>query len=452
MKKSRYSYFFDCSGSFVGYSWLADDYVSFPLDEKKIVEKILKNPDAVLTNKDSRVFRKLMETRVLIPEKVEEFNYIWQQHLEATRRNDELRLIILPTLSCNLNCPYCYETHAGGRITTGVVSNIKSYLEEKIGGLKKLRISWFGGEPLLCPDVIQDIGKFASELTSETGTNFSSDITTNATLLDEDRIKKLDRAGVRKAHITLDGPKTRHDRTRISEGGGKTYEKIISNAKKFLEFNPENKLVLRVHVHSKEESEIQGIGKALDRFEDCKFELKVYFRQLFSSCSEKWSHDQAAGEKLAQSSRQNRKIRAEAIKELYNEALDRGFNLNFSRKSLTACYAARSSAWVIKPDGLLHKCTVALEKERSLGRLAGEGIKYFWDRYTTWKKRASPNFSREGMRNCSVFPLSWGKCPYSSFQNPSEKLTCEEINNSLRTKEKLMALKSRYKREVRDQT
>lgn len=445
MKRSKYCFFFNCDGRYVCYSWLADEYVSFPRSDKGKVERVVNNPDAVLTNRDATIFKELMKKQVLIPEGVDEFHYIWDQHKKAIRNTNKLRLTILPTLSCNLDCSYCYETHTDGKMEPQVVSNIKSYLKKKIGNLEGLSISWFGGEPLLYPDIIKDIGSFASELASKAKVDFRSDITTNATLLSEDNIRKLADAEVKTAQITLDGSKNRHNQTRVPAGGGSTYEQTIANAKRYLESDSDNELVLRIHIHSGDEREIQVIKEILDEFESYKNRTRIYFRQLFSSCTEKWDID-LLKEEGRSNSVEGPEVKEKAMKKLYEEAINRDFNMVFSSKVLASCYAAYRPNWVIKPDGLLHKCTVALEKVRSLARLTENGVNYFWDRYASWKKRTSRDSIGEEIKECSVFPLSWGKCPYTRFHNPSETTSCEEIQGSMRTEEKLLALKARYRR------
>lgn len=35
MKKSKYTYFFELDESYVGYSWLDDTYIEFPIKKRK---------------------------------------------------------------------------------------------------------------------------------------------------------------------------------------------------------------------------------------------------------------------------------------------------------------------------------------------------------------------------------------------------------------------------------
>lgn len=402
----------------------------------------MSNPDEVLTNNDSDIYEKLMKKKLLIPDGVDEFQYVLNQHKKTVHNNDFLRLIILPTLSCNLNCPYCYETNKNSKMEDEVVRKVKSYLKKKIDGLETLLVSWFGGEPLLYPGIIQDIGTFASKLAHKKDVEFRSTITTNGTLLTEDEIKVLEETEVREMQVTLDGYKSTHNQKRIPVDGSGTYDQMVTNVKNYLDYNPKSSLVLRVHIHSVDQEEVNGIRRIFDEFYDHRDQMRIYFRQLFSSCTEGWDRDLVNETQDLPDDRVSDK-KDDQILTLYEEAIEEDFRIYFG-KSLSSCYADYDSCWVIKPDGLLHKCTVALEEDRSLGRLTENGVKYFWDRYTTWQKRSSDDFDREEIRNCSVFPLSWGKCPYSKYQNPDQTSNCREIKNSIRTKEKLLGIKSRY--------
>ena len=75
------------------------------------------------------------------------------EHQKATdTSNDSLRIIINPTLDCNLRCWYCYEKHREGSIIHNDVDlAIKTFIKKEIEdkNLKSLSLSFFGGEPLM---------------------------------------------------------------------------------------------------------------------------------------------------------------------------------------------------------------------------------------------------------------------------------------------------------------
>src|SRR5262245_26459110 len=76
----------------------------------------------------------------------------------------ELHLILLPTEACNFRCVYCYESFAYGRMEPWVVQGVKNLLSNRVANLDQLKISWFGGEPLLALDIIESIHEHTRSL------------------------------------------------------------------------------------------------------------------------------------------------------------------------------------------------------------------------------------------------------------------------------------------------
>ena len=100
-------------------------------------------------------------------------------------------LSINPTEHCNFRCSYCYEDFAIGRMRPEIVGGIKKLLARKVPGLRHLRLSWFGGEPLLAANICLDIAGYAMQLCTTHGAQLSGGITTNGSLLDTALAEKL---------------------------------------------------------------------------------------------------------------------------------------------------------------------------------------------------------------------------------------------------------------------
>ena len=70
-----------------------------------------------------------------------------------------MELTVCPTLACNFACPYCFQGHGrtyesmSREVRDEVVSLAERMLDAS--GASRLRVTWFGGEPLLAPDVIE---------------------------------------------------------------------------------------------------------------------------------------------------------------------------------------------------------------------------------------------------------------------------------------------------------
>ena len=52
-------------------------------------------------------------------------------------------------MACNLRCTYCFEKHTSERLCIESEDKIINFFRKEIPKKKQLRLSWFGGEPLL---------------------------------------------------------------------------------------------------------------------------------------------------------------------------------------------------------------------------------------------------------------------------------------------------------------
>ena len=92
-----------------------------------------------------------------------------------------------------------------------------------------LGIEWFGGEPLLAPEVIDELSSRFMELADRHGATYSAMIHTNGYLLDQGMVDFLEARAVKAAVVPLDGMAEAHDATRHLRGGEPTFERIMGN-------------------------------------------------------------------------------------------------------------------------------------------------------------------------------------------------------------------------------
>lgn len=93
----------------------------------------------------------------------------------------------------------------------------------------KVEINWFGGEPLLNIDAIENISNKVIELCKRSKKLYYGTITTNGYLLTPDNIEKLVKLKVTNYTVTLDGLQGYHDNLRVLKSGKPTFEVILSN-------------------------------------------------------------------------------------------------------------------------------------------------------------------------------------------------------------------------------
>ena len=166
-------------------------------------------------------------------------------------------LTICPTMGCNFDCPYCFEDHKQGKMTEEVQADAVALAERllKTSRAKSLSVIWFGGEPLLAPDVIEALSEKLMALAEEQGAEYSASIITNGYLFTPDVVKMLEKAQVKSAQITLDGIGAAHDATRHLRGGGSTFGRIVENLRQPIPF-PVN---IRHNVHEGNRDEIEPL-------------------------------------------------------------------------------------------------------------------------------------------------------------------------------------------------
>ena len=142
-----------------------------------------------------------------------------------------IALTICPTMGCNFDCPYCFEDHGSGKMSAEVQDDVVALATRMLDacGSNNVSVTWFGGEPLLAPDVISSLSERLMALVEEHGGEYRASIITNGYLLTQDVVDMLERVKVTNAQVTIDGLGATHDATRYLVGGKPTFERITSN-------------------------------------------------------------------------------------------------------------------------------------------------------------------------------------------------------------------------------
>lgn len=146
------------------------------------------------------------------------------------------------TQSCNLKCIYCYgdggEYGDGGNMEEKTAFQAIDWLLEQSGAIKKLHIGFFGGEPFLNYPLMKAVVEYAQKRVREAGKRVDFNVTTNGTLLNDDKIAFIKEHQI-SVMVSFDGPKEIQDAQRPYANGDGTYDDTVPKIKELLKVLPE---------------------------------------------------------------------------------------------------------------------------------------------------------------------------------------------------------------------
>lgn len=312
-------------------------------------------------------------------------------------------LTLLPTLYCNFSCHYCFEKGVNKkRMDDEVINRVLKLVVNQAPYHLRTNLAWFGGEPLLEINHIADIHPKIRSLVLSNNCEFTSNITTNGYLLNQDATILMRDLDIKFVQITLDGDKEVHNKNRITKNCEGTFDRIFENMLNFLEIFTEGIITLRVNANYNTASSIlEALKHIPDSFRN---RVSVHLHQIMNAkCPNNFSNE--FSELLKHVYRQ---IRALGFEIAVDHYLDPGPSVY--------CYAERASSAVIDPSGYVYKCayTNFSEKER-IGYLGNDG-----------KIRPVGHFGAEWKKLTLIEPLKCTKCnylPICGFGCPRLRLT-----------------------------
>lgn len=346
----------------------------------------------------SHVIERLINAEIIIPDKLNEIEFLQKAFIARKESPYSLGLTITPYLGCNLNCDYCFVSKKNESISKDVVENIYNLIA-KMNCINKLSISWMGGEPLIKADTICDMSSTITSLCKKNRIKYYSRILTNGILLTKDVAKSLSDVNIKQVQVSIDGSKFVQKKRRSVSGGIDTYKIVLDNihhAVKYLEVG------LRVNIDRMNGNDIDNLLSDLETL-GLKRKVLINYGQLVSfegTCT------------LVCDRCYTKKEFANVEIDLYKKTIEKGFI--FANQQLPGamfCGALAKNSFAIDPDGSVHKCWNFIGHfDKKIGTLTNKGISFeknvnVWNNYDPHKNRSCIK--------CSVFPLCNGGCPYN---------------------------------------
>lgn len=342
-----------------------------------------------------------------------------QQFASHFLSHERLHLVILPTEECNFRCIYCYERFEQGKMLPSVRKGVKELVRKRAPELKWLAVSWFGGEPLLAMDVIQELATEFLNLSTAYGFRVFHHITTNGYGLTPETSAALFRLGIKHFQVTLDGPEEEHDRKRPMANGSGSFPKIWENLLALRATKQDFKVIVRMNLDVESLLPARRFLKKLAKHfsGDRRFALHLHPIGRWGGPNDEDINTIKDTGLLAG---------------LYKEARNLGLQLALELGPMShVCYAALPYSFVIRADGRINKCTVALEEPANqIGRLLPDGrMLVNHERLRPWIFNNALNDSV--CSRCVLRPACQGaSCPWERIRDGTRP--CPEIKRNLR--------------------
>jgi uncharacterized protein len=303
----------------------------------------------------------------------------------ARRLQQSHGLLIMPTEKCNFRCKYCYESFEKGRMSEAAADALSAAIRRIAGSADQFALSFFGGEPLLCSDLVLRFSREALEARASRDLPYGAIVTTNGHYLTPALFEQLLEVGVVAFQVTVDGDRRLHDRQRVTVKGEPTFDRIVGNLLS-MAASP-HRFYCTVRCNARPEDQ----GRILALFDqDLKVlrgdpRFTISWHGIWASDRQELSaapHPESSGEEEPPG------CAAESVRPLdrflfERELHERGLRTTAYAGDLGglsgACYAGKPNWFVVGSDLTLYKCSVVFDREDNrVGKVLPDG-KFFVD-------------------------------------------------------------------------
>jgi uncharacterized protein len=324
-----------------------------------------------------------------------------------------LSLTVAPTLDCNMACPYCFENKSNLKMSQNTKNKFIDFIKDRIkeDRISSLKISWYGGEPLLQLDTILELSLKIIDICNLNNVHYWADIVTNGSLLDAEKAMLLrEKCKVSRAQITLDGLSDEHNKRRVLKNGEDSFNRIVGNIDEIKDILS---ISIRINV---DKDNMENAERLIDFFLKKKqwgSKVNFYFAPL-ENISEKCGIMSNTCYTYAEFGEINRMI----LRKIYNNGYSNIVRAQVPKPTTLFCSALTTNAFVVDPEGYLYTCWSNVgRKEKSVGTLDKGAV--LNREYLDWLSLEHP----EGCKSCTYLPVCHGGCPLERMKN-GNKANC----------------------------
>lgn len=424
MKKSYYNFIFDNeNGEHIAFNSMSCALSEIDENFIDILNKIDTIELEKLSSDKKELIINMKNNGYIIDNDYDELKVIKYRNLYSKFNKAISSIVIAPTLNCNFKCIYCYETSNTFKMTRETQNNLINFIEQKISTATQLNIVWYGGEPLLCKDIIFSLSERIINICDKNKVTYEAFIITNGYLIDDMIIDNFKKYKITSAQITIDGPDYIHNNRRILKSGKKdNFERVLTSVKKLKENGIE--VYIRVNL---DKNNAKHISELLQTLKNEKMEdISLYFGQIamLTEICKSFAHSCYTTKDFSE---MLIKLQKKLIMYGFKSGID---SIYYPSIKGNYCCADHVNSFIVDPEGYIYKCMSDIgNKNCIIGNVKDKNLE---ENITNCKILDYMTFSASELdecKKCKLLPVCMGGCP--SLRNNTKKINCDRWKYNL---------------------
>ena len=412
MKISKYTFMFDENGQeYYVYNTLSNALMEIDKESYSLLFESRNTQKLSTADFDEDLWEALCINNIISDNDTDDYLKYKASITNIRKQRTGLHLTLAPTMDCCFRCHYCFEKYKEKKYMTPeimdqIIKYVTSYPE-----LKNIKITWFGGEPLMAVPQIEEFYDKFRDIWQEP---FISNIITTGYHIDKESIRVMQKVGISSVQITLDGMKETHNKVKHLPSGEDVFERILSNIELLNDSAPEINITIRVNLTLENKEEYIPLHKL------CL--TRLYGRSNIT-ISPAFVLDRGTGDIC----RSNNNIffghieRSKFILNLAKNGINSVF-VRYPEPFFNECAIRNEMAIAFDPEGYAYKCWEVIgNKEYAIGKLNDDGI--LTDINQTILNRqlyGADTFDDPICSQCKYLPICNGGCPIQRIENKFE--------------------------------
>ena len=323
-----------------------------------------------------------------------------------------LSVTIVPSVGCNFSCGYCYNGIHGAKTVSGRPKSLESsiqYADRNLEHGSSLRVTWYGGEPLLFQKNIEDWSRPLQEIASARGCSYEADILTNGAAITAATPGVLERSGIRHVQVSIDWPPAESGRRM----GTMTAEQTLDLVLRKIDLIPEDiGLTIRINTFPGFLADFPRlVGDIRGKV---KRNVSVYCHRIYESSDDGLNDDSSKVFRYRSSKEYSRDYLS--AKAILREA---GYHQDYfpSRLIDAVCIAQSASGVIANAEGEFRKCPREIVGEGAVSKIDNTGNEVL-EAYRSFDASLGEECSK-----CTFLPICHGGCVKEAVNDPSSTVS-----------------------------